>query len=172
MAADSSLRLFRATEGELPFVMATERLEGYEELVGRWDESRHRAALSDGRHAYFVAEIAKQPIGFAIVRDWASPEKVTLIKRVAVCDPNRGHGRALLGALVEAVFNGTDAYRLWLGVFPENARGRRAYEAAGFVAEGVARGSAYFGGRHRDELIMSILRSDWAAGWIAASPRL
>ncbi len=101
MAADSSLELFRATEVELPFVMATERLDGYEELVGRWDEARHRAALSDGRHAYFVAEIAKQPIGFAIVRDWASPEKVTLIKRIAVCDPNRGHGRALLGALVE-----------------------------------------------------------------------
>jgi RimJ/RimL family protein N-acetyltransferase len=48
-------------------------------------------------------------------------------------------------------------------VFPENARARRAYEAVGFRAEGVARGSAFFGGIYRDELIMAILRPEWTA---------
>jgi hypothetical protein len=38
---------------------------------------------------------------------------------------------------------------------------RRAYEAVEFQAEGVARGSAFFAGAHRDELVMSILRPDW-----------
>jgi len=58
----------------------------------------------------------------------------------------------------------TDAHRIWLGVFPDNARARRAYEAVGFKAEGVARGSAFFGGVHRDELVMALLRPEWAAG--------
>ena len=44
----------------------------------------------------------------------------------------------------------------------ENLRARRAYEGAGFRAEGISRGSAYFQGIHRDELIMSILRPEWA----------
>ena len=35
----------------------------------------------------------------------------------------------------------TSAWRVWLGVFPENLRARRAYEAVGFQAEGVARGA-------------------------------
>ena len=61
------------------------------------------------------------------------------------------------------MFEQTDAWRLWLGLFPENIRARRAYEAVGFQAEGVARGRAFFGGVHRDELIMSLLRPEWAA---------
>ena len=54
MAAIVTLR--RGSEADIPFIMATERLEGYGELVGRWEADRHLAALGDGRHAYFVAE--------------------------------------------------------------------------------------------------------------------
>jgi RimJ/RimL family protein N-acetyltransferase len=147
----------------IPFVMATERMQGFDEFVGRWDESRHRAALADGRHAYFVARDGGAPVGFAIVRDWASPERVAVVKRIAVTRPGLGQGRALLSRVVDAVFEQTDAWRLWLGVFPENRRARRAYEAVGFRAEGIARGVAFFGGTHRDELVMALLRPEWMA---------
>jgi RimJ/RimL family protein N-acetyltransferase len=109
----------------ISFIMASERRPGYEALVGRWDEARHGAALADGRHAYFVGRQVESggtgaPVGFAILRDWHSPEKVTLLKRIAVTHPGRGHGRALLSKVVAKVFEETDAWRLWLGVFPEN----------------------------------------------------
>jgi diamine N-acetyltransferase len=52
---------------------------------------------------------------------------------------------------------------VWLGVFPDNTRARRAYEAVGFRAEGIARGSAFFYGVHRDELVMAVLRPVWEA---------
>ena len=142
--------------------MATERLSGYDQLVGRWNDAQHRAALTDGRHAYFIARLNLELVGFAIVRDWASPERVVHIKRVAVSRPGLGHGKALLAKLVELIFRDTDAYRIWLGVFPENARARRAYEAVGFQTEGLARGSAFFGGAHRDEVVMALLRPEWS----------
>jgi RimJ/RimL family protein N-acetyltransferase len=157
------LHLLPAGEADLPFIMATERREGYGAVVGRWDAARHAAALRDGRHAYFIGQAGGVPVGFAILRDWASAERVTLLKRIAVTDPGQGWGRRLLAEVVAAVFERTEAHRLWLGVFPENLRARRAYEAVGFVAEGVARGSAFFGGVHRDELTMAILRPDWEA---------
>jgi RimJ/RimL family protein N-acetyltransferase len=157
------LTIARADAAALPFVMATERTEGFEQLVGRWDEARHRAALADGRHAYFLGRDGAEPIGFVIVRDWASPERVTFIKRMAVARPGRGYGRALLGAVVDAVFRDTDAWRVWLSVYPDNTRARRAYDALGFQAEGIARGSAFFGGVHRDELVMAVLRPEWEA---------
>lgn len=113
-------------------------------------------------HALFLGLLGDQPAGFAILRDWASPERVTLLKRIAASKPGNGVGRALLRAVIEKVFLDTEAHRLWLGVFPENLRARRAYEAAGFVPEGVARVSAFFAGVHRDELIMSALRTDGA----------
>jgi 2-hydroxychromene-2-carboxylate isomerase len=65
--------------------------------------------------------------------------------------------------LVETVFNETSTYRVWLGVFPENIWAHRAYRAAGFREEGIARGSAFFGEVHGNELIMSLLRPEWNA---------
>jgi RimJ/RimL family protein N-acetyltransferase len=162
-AAPAPLEVRRGDESVIPFVMETERTPGFDALVGRWDEARHRAALADGRHAYFIARNDGGPIGFAIVRDWASPERVALVKRIAVTCPGLGHGRALLTRVIDAVFEETDALRLWLGVFPENPRARRAYEAVGFRAEGIARGVALFGGIHRDELVMALLRPEWQA---------
>jgi diamine N-acetyltransferase len=158
-----NLKIERASKTDLPFVMATERTEGYDTLVGRWDEARHLAAIDDDHYAYFLARDCATPVGFSIVRDWASPERVTCVKRIAVSSPGNGLGRRLLRAVVGAVFRDTDAHRIWLGVFPENERARRAYEAIGFKAEGIARGSAFFGGIYRDELIMAILRTEWTA---------
>jgi RimJ/RimL family protein N-acetyltransferase len=161
--AAATLEILRGDASSIPFIMATERMPGFDQFVGRWEESQHRAALLDGRHAYFVARHDGAPVGFAIVRDWASPERVTSVKRIAVSRPGHGIGRMLLVKVVDAVFAETAAWRLWLGVFPENIRARRAYEAAGFRAEGVARGCAFLGGRYRDELIMALLRPEWDA---------
>jgi len=158
-----SFRIRRATAAHLPFIMTTERQSGYEELVGHWDEQRHLAALGDSRFVYFLGELDGGAIGFVIVRDWASAERVTCVQRIAVVHPGLGTGRRLLAAVVDEVFQTTHAHRVWLGVFPENERARKAYEAVGFRAEGIARGSAFFGRRYRDELIMSILRDEWQA---------
>jgi RimJ/RimL family protein N-acetyltransferase len=155
------VEIVRADTSAIPFIMATERIAGFESLVGRWGDVQHRAALGDSRYAYFVGLEGTTPIGFAIVRDWAASDRVTLVKRIAVSNPGGGYGRALLAKIVDTVFEQTEAWRLWLGVFPDNLRARRAYEAAGFQAEGVARGNAFFGGVYRDELVMALLRPDW-----------
>jgi len=162
-STEPALTVTRADASSIPFIMATERTDGFDQFVGRWDEAKHRAALGDGRHAYFVAQQNGAPVGFAILRDWASPERVTLVKRIAVGAPGQGHGRALLTTVVDAAFRETDAWRLWLGVFPDNIRAQKSYAAVGFQAEGVARGSAFFGGVHRDELVMALLRPEWEA---------
>jgi RimJ/RimL family protein N-acetyltransferase len=156
------MQLIRPKIADIPFIMATERIAGYEHLVGRSDEGWHYAALSDARFAYFLAKQGDEPIGFAILRDWASAEQVTHIKRVAVARPGQGLGKLFLNAVVGAVFKQTKAYRLSLGLFPDNLRARRAYERVGFKPEGVSRGSAFFNGVNRDELVMSILRPEWA----------
>jgi RimJ/RimL family protein N-acetyltransferase len=153
----------RAGEGDLAFIMATERGPGYEALVGRWEEARHRAALADSSHAYFIGHAAGAAIGFVLLRFWNAPERVTLVRRVAVVAPGRGDGRRLLCAVVAHAFRETGVHRLQIGLFPDNLRARRAYEAVGFVAEGVSRGSAFFGGVFRDELVMALLRPDWEA---------
>ena len=158
------LALRRGTLADIPFLMRTERVEGYGELVGRWETAQHAAALADPQYACFVEEADGEPIGFALLRDWASANCVTLVKRVAVARPGMGYGKAMMRAVIDAAFSETNVHRLWIGCFPENVRARRTYEAVGFVAEGIARGNVFFLGRHRDELILSLLRPDWEAG--------
>jgi RimJ/RimL family protein N-acetyltransferase len=153
----------RAASHELSYIMATERMPGYDAFVGRWDEARHVQALNDERYAYFIAESDGNLVGFSIVRDWGAPERVTCVKRIAVSNPSNYVGRRLLTGVVDSIFRETDAFRVWLGVFPENQRAQRAYAAVGFIAEGVARGNAYFGSEYRDELIMALLRTEWDA---------
>jgi RimJ/RimL family protein N-acetyltransferase len=114
------LRFERAREADVPFIMATERMDGYDRLVGRGDEAQHLSAVNDQYYAYFLAKDVHGAIGFAIVQDWALPERVACLKRIAVAKPNNRVGRHLLGTVVDAIFRETDAHRVWLGVFLEN----------------------------------------------------
>lgn len=157
------LTLRRATEADISFLMRTERLPGYSEMVGRWERDKHLATLADPAFACFVAGDAAGLIGFTIVQGWGSPDGMTLIKRVAVAEPGKGYGKAMLRQVVDLVFAGTGVHRLWIGCFPSNLRARRTYEAIGFVAEGVLRGAVFFQGGHHDELVLSMLRPEWAA---------
>ncbi|MFD9898859.1 GNAT family N-acetyltransferase [Mesorhizobium sp. NPDC059025] len=159
----TTFHLLRASVDNLPFIMTTERLDGYDRLVGRWDEQRHRDAFVDGSHAYFIGYDGLTPIGFVLMRFWNALERTTLVRRVAVVSPGQGQGRRLLAAVVARAFEETDVHRLVIGLFPDNLRARRMYEAIGFQAEGISRGSAYFSGEYRDELVMSLLRPEWQA---------
>ncbi len=152
-----------ATESDLPFIMRTERLPGYESFIGCSDEAQHRARMANGRCAHFIARHGERPVGFAILRDWNAADGITLLMRIAMAEPNAGYGKAFLRALTDKVFSETPCHRFWLGQFPDNARARHVYEAVGFTAEGIARGNVFLNGRHHDELILAILRPEWEA---------
>ena len=153
----------RATEADLPFIMETERLPGYEAFIGRSDDAQHRARMANDRTAHFIARDGERQVGFAILRDWNAADGITLLMRIAMAEPGQGHGKKFLRALTDKVFTETPCHRFWLGQFPDNHRARHVYQSVGFIAEGVARGNVYLFGRHHDELIMSILRPEWAA---------
>ncbi len=52
-------------------------------------------------------------------------------------------------------------HRISLEVFAFNPRARRAYEKAGFVAEGVLREALHWGEEWVDATVMSVLASEW-----------
>lgn len=158
-----ALELREAKDADIDYVMRVERLPGYDKLVGRWDWDQHFEALSDPAYRTFIAEENGLPVGFVLIRGWNAADQVTLIKRAAVERPGGGIGHRMIAAALAEIFGNTKAYRVWIGCFPDNLRARHAYEKAGFQAEGVARGNAYFHGVHHDELILSILRPEWEA---------
>ena len=158
-----AFRVERASPDDIGALMAIERLPGYDALVGRWDRDRHFAEMASPSNLYFALRDNEGLAGFAIVLGLDDPDHRAHLKRIAVAAPGRGAGAALLGGLVDRVFAETKTNRLDLDVFTENERAKRAYEKAGFTAEGLLREHHRTPAGYRDVWLMSILRREWRA---------
>jgi len=157
-------RIDRAGPDDIPAIMAIERGPGYEHLVGRWEVAEHAAEMAKPSVRYFALRESGALAGFAIVQNLDDPSQKAHLKRIAVAAPGGGQGARLLAGLVEALFSETRINRLDLDVFVGNDRARRAYEKAGFAAEGIMRDHHRTAeGEFRDAWLMSILRRDWEA---------
>ncbi len=150
---------------EVPTIMALERGDGYEHVVGRWSAEQHAAEMALPGSLYLVTRDASGvPQGFVMLQRLDDPDRCAHLRRIAVARPGEGAGAALLGAGLAHVFGATAAHRLQLVVFPENERARRAYARAGLVEEGLLRDIKRSpDGRFRSMLMMSILRPEWEA---------
>jgi RimJ/RimL family protein N-acetyltransferase len=157
------LDIVRASTHDIPFIMASERTPAYRGLVGSWERTQHEEALADSRYAYFLGRRAQKAVGFVIVRDWASKDRVTYIKRIIVSEAGQGTGRELLAKVVDIIFAETNAWRVWLETLAHNTRAQHVYEKLGFRREGVSRGAALLDGQHLDEVMMAVLRPEWRA---------
>lgn len=75
----------------------------------------------------------------------------------------KGYGTDATRAIRDFGFAELRLERISLRVYASNARGRRAYEKAGFVHEGTLRHARYQRGTYVDVDVMSILRDEWLA---------
>ncbi|OGN73665.1 MAG: hypothetical protein A2X25_15000 [Chloroflexi bacterium GWB2_49_20] len=76
---------------------------------------------------------------------------------------NHGYGTETMQLLLKHGFETLNLNRIMLVVYDDNPRAIRCYEKAGFVQEGRMRQAKFKQGRYGDELIMSVLRSEWDA---------
>jgi RimJ/RimL family protein N-acetyltransferase len=75
-------------------------------------------------------------------------------------DRGKGYGVDALTGALDFAWRDLNLRRVWLHVFADNDRAIRAYARAGFVREGLLRGSAWIDGAWRDEIVMAVLRPD------------
>lgn len=158
-----SLRL--AMPADIPFIMQTERLPGYEATVGQWDAERHAHEMAAPSNRYFIFDDDGAPAAFAILQGIDDGEGNIYLKRIAVTRQGAGIGKSAIGALQDWVFRSLpSAHRLYLHYSARNARGHRLYQWAGFVNEGADR-EAFVAtdGARVDRVRVSILRREWAA---------
>ncbi|MDQ4036147.1 MAG: GNAT family N-acetyltransferase [Chloroflexota bacterium] len=171
-------------EGERVYLRPFET--GDAELYHRWRTDGEVAALAglpfplslgqikqriedkqgDSQYAYVIClREDERPIGEALLfeldRTNGSAELGILIGEKG--EWGRGYGTDAVNALVDFGFEALRLERIWLEVWTENGRARRAYEKAGFVHEGTLRHDRYEGGRFTDGHVMSLLRDEWLA---------
>jgi RimJ/RimL family protein N-acetyltransferase len=165
------VQLRPARPDDIAFIMATERMPGYERMVGRSSHEQHCAALTMADRAYLLGiDATGERAAFAIVRDIAEAHDNVWLLRLAVARPGHGVGSRFLREVLRWVFGHTAAYRFWLAVMPDNARAQHVYASHGFIEEGMMRAAYRLADGTRTDLVqMSLLRPDWLAHPRAAS---
>ncbi len=74
---------------------------------------------------------------------------------------DQGYGTDAIRTLLRVAFEEMNLHRVQLRVDIDNLRGIRCYEKCGFQREGTLRDMVFREGAYHDQLIMSILRSEW-----------
>jgi RimJ/RimL family protein N-acetyltransferase len=103
-------------------------------------------------------------VGEAVLNEWdAGNQSCNFRIAIGPAGQGRGLGTEATRLIVGYGFEQLGLHRISLEVYSFNPRARRAYEKAGFRAEGVLRESLRYGGEWIDATVMSILADEWAA---------
>ncbi|MFB6988237.1 MULTISPECIES: GNAT family N-acetyltransferase [unclassified Streptomyces] len=134
--------------------------EAAEERMRAWYGTRREQA--DRLDLAVVERATGACVGEAVLNEWDSGNRSCNF-RIALAEAGQGRGFGTEAArlIVGYGFEGLGLHRISLGVFAFNPRARRAYEKAGFVAEGVRRDALLYDGAWVDDIVMSILASEW-----------
>ena len=149
--------LRRATAADIPFIMATERLPGYDVLVGCYEEDVHRANLADDNWLYLIGlDASGTPQGFAALQNRHDGDGSEFLRRFAVANAGRGFGKSFLSALIDWIFTHSDNTCCHLHVRSSNDRARHVYSALGFHDVGPEEGVP-------DSRAMVLTKAAWSA---------
>jgi RimJ/RimL family protein N-acetyltransferase len=137
-----------------------------EEVTADWEKGNEEGI--DG--ARFAIEVDGEVIGRADL--FALDEYARSIQlgiSIATEHQGKGYGKEAVALLVGYAFTHLNVHRVWLDVVADNEPAIRAYRAAGFVEEGRLRDHFWHHGRHKDAIVMGILKPDWEARSDAAA---
>ncbi len=171
---DEGLRLRRATEDDLPFLLelaARPEVADFLAAVSPWEESEVRAALAaDAREeGRFVLKALAPDGGFEPAGGLAFSvanrrSRIAYLFGVMVDPAWRGWGLAGRASrlLAEHLIRELDYHRVQLEVYGFNEAALRVFEHAGFVREGVRRAAYLRHGSWHDGVLFGLLEEDLA----------
>jgi diamine N-acetyltransferase len=152
-----------ATEADIAWIMSQEQRPDFAAFIHSWPREQHESYLVDADMLYLIAVDEEQErLAFIIINGLSSKTKNVKLVRMAVTRPSAGLGKPILMTVLDMVFNKLGANRLWLDVFDDNVRARRAYEAVGFRKEETPGKIAFKSdGQRGSMIIMSILAAKY-----------
>jgi len=156
LADPDVLRLTGSVHTTAETLTAAARLD---ERTRRWYETRNEQ--TDRLDLALVDAVTGRCVGEAVLNDTDETNRSSGFRiLIGPGGRDRGLGTEATVLLMEHAFTTLGLERVELEVFAFNPRGRRVYEKAGFVVEGVRRGALLFDGERVDAVVMGLLRTD------------
>ena len=151
-----------AIPGDLPQIIALERLSESRRYVGQWTDEQHARAIVSRDARYYVHENENGQIqSYIILLGFEEGHASIEFKRFVVAEPGRSLGRRLLAEILRIVFDEIGAHRFFLDVVEDNLRARHLYKSFGFIEEGVIREATQRDGKWLSLVLMSMLDREY-----------
>jgi RimJ/RimL family protein N-acetyltransferase len=132
-----------------------------EERLRSWYGSRDEQA--DRLDLGVVDRASGELVGEVVLFEWDRHNRNCAFRTlIGPGGRDRGLGTEAVRLTVGYAFERLGLHRVSLWVFAHNPRARRAYEKAGFVAEGVERQTLWQDGEWTDAVRMAVLAPEWA----------
>ena len=153
--------------GYCPMDPELARLTGCKEHFTREEVLAYfaRCMAADDRCDFLLLSPDGQILGESVVNEINFSLRCANFRIALFSAQARGHGLGTWAIRMTQAyaFDTLHLHRLSLDVFSFNTRAIRAYERAGFVREGVLRDAIATSGGYADDVLMSMLESEWRA---------
>jgi RimJ/RimL family protein N-acetyltransferase len=139
----------------------------------QWDADLDgRFAQFDTSGYFIVEDLEHRPIGRIEFERLSVQERSAEVLILLGDEDARGngYGTAAMVALLRYLFYQRDLHRVWLTILAASKLAIRDFEKVGFVQEGKLRQDVFFDGTTHDQLVMSILRSEFDEKWASTPP--
>jgi aminoglycoside 6'-N-acetyltransferase len=158
-----AISLDRATERDLDAVVAAQGAQTARPFVAQSTRARLAATLTAPDEELLVIRAQDTFAGFVLLAGVGNVDTGIELRRLVATPPGAGIGRAALEQALRRAFEDHGTHRVWLDVRIDNQRARALYASLGFRVDGILRDAMLVDGRRHHELLLSLLRDEWAA---------
>ena len=158
------LLIIEAVESEIDAIMEIESHKDNRNFIWIGTFEEHKAEIDDKNHLLLVFKRKEDLaiIGYALIRlDYKS--EIFELRRIAISEKGKGYGKETMLAILKYAFEERNTNRFWLDVYPDNTIGIQLYESLGMHRDGVLRQNYKAERGYLDQIIYSMLRSEYIA---------
>ena len=160
------LRLRRAVEADLDFIMDLEYAEDNLPFIVPFDRDFHTNIITKGEASMdvIVEEVATgEKVGYFLVAGLKTEAKEMEWTHVIIARKGRGYGHEAMQLIKKWCFAVKKFHRAWLDCKDYNERALHLYESEGMVREGLIRETIITNGKYENLVILGILDREYEA---------
>ena len=156
------LYLMEAQESDINMIMEIENHKDNRDFIWQGTYEQHLSEINDENHLLLKFEKSEDRgiAGYCLIGLDRHSEKFEL-RRIAITEKGRGYGREAINELIRYAFEDLGMNKFWLDVYPDNKVGISLYESLGLKKEGVLRQSYKSERGYLDQVLYSMLRSEY-----------
>ncbi len=162
MFATEQLLIRDAAVADIDLIMALEQHPDNCHYVWQGTRDQHCAEIADPDYFLWCFQLKDRPqiVGYALSKIDRQSE-VFELRRIVIADKGKGYGEAALRFIIQYAFETLNVNRFWLDVYPDNTVAIKLYQKLAMHCDGVLRQSYKSKCGYRDQMIFSLLKSEY-----------